>query len=150
MSFPSESVTPVAFILPPAIQPKLILAGTLSRRFETRLFPHGSPSSRSRASSLVSFRPSPGMWSCRARDQIQSHGCNLCHSCGNTGSLCRAQDQTCILALQRCHRSLCATVGTPSTVIKKGCSFLAALKPHCGCKSGDRIDGGRFLDSLFC
>ena len=35
-----------------------------------------------------------------------SYSCNLCHSCSNSGSfnlLCQAGDQTCVLALQRCH-----------------------------------------------
>lgn len=38
-------------------------------------------------------------------------------SCSNTGSfnsLCRARDQTCVLALQRCCTSHCTTVGTPN------------------------------------
>ena len=45
-----------------------------------------------------------------------SHCCNLCYSCSNARSfnpLCRAGDGTCIPVLQSCHRSHCATAGTP-------------------------------------
>ena len=44
------------------------------------------------------------------------HSCDLHCSCGHTGSfstLCQAKDQTCILVLQRCHRSGCTTAGIP-------------------------------------
>lgn len=43
-----------------------------------------------------------------------SHSCDLCHSCGNAESfnpLCWAGHWTCILAVQRYHRSCGTTVG---------------------------------------
>ena len=50
-----------------------------------------------------------------ARNLNPSHSCELHYSCGNTGSfnpLCQARDQTCFLALKRCHGAHRATEGT--------------------------------------
>ena len=55
-----------------------------------------------------------------SRGSSPSCGHNLQHRCGNTGSLntlCQAGDQTCMLALQRCHRYHCATAGTALPLI---------------------------------
>ena len=50
-----------------------------------------------------------------------SHSCNQYCSTGNAGALniVPSRDQTCMLALQRGHRSCCATAGTPTWVTAK-------------------------------
>ena len=46
-------------------------------------------------------------------------------SCSNTrfNPLCQAGDQTCVPALQRCHQSHCATMGTPHLMMFCVCCF---------------------------
>ena len=59
------------------------------------------------------FWPPLSIWSSLVRDPSQS--CDLHHSCVNARSfhpLRRAGDRTCVLVLQRRHRSHCATAGT--------------------------------------
>ena len=61
------------------------------------------------------FWPPPGIWRSLATHPLRS--CTLHTNCSKAGSfnpLCKARDQTCLLALQRRRRrSQCATAGTP-------------------------------------
>jgi len=50
--------------------------------------------------------------------------CDLHHNCGNARSfnpLCQAGDGTCVLKLQRCCWSCCATAGTPRHILLIAC-----------------------------
>ena len=70
--------------------------------------------------SFFSFLAAPEHMEFRGQrsDPICSY--ELCLSCGNTRSfnpLCWAGDQTCLLMLQRCYWSHCATMGTPLIIL---------------------------------
>ena len=59
-----------------------------------------------------------------------SHSCDPRPSCGNGSSFnspCQAGDWTCVLALQRCHWSLCTMVGT-----LKRATYWAKLRTNQG------------------
>ena len=59
-----------------------------------------------------------------------NHNCDLLCCCGNAGSfnlLCRVEDRTCILVLQRHYRSPCATAGTPSSISFWLLHFMPAI-----------------------
>ena len=71
-----------------------------------------------------------GTWSSQARGQGSdpSHSCDLCCSCSQRhrsfNPRCWAEDGSCILALQRCCQSHCATVGTPLLILQGNLSSL--------------------------
>ena len=66
----------------------------------------------------------PCIWSSWARDQIWVTAAPKLQlqQCWSLHPLCPAGDWTCIPALPRCHRSHCATKGTPDTL------FSSSLK----------------------
>lgn len=69
-----------------------------------------------------------------------SPSCDLCHWCSNVGSfnpLRWAGVRTCILVLQRCCQSLCATAGTPTScyLLINRWDCLQGLRPQHGRRS---------------
>ena len=81
------------------------------------------------------FGPLHGLGVSRGQGSDLSHSCNLCYSSRLTSSfnpLCPAQNQTCVLVLQRCHQPHCAVVGTLDivdfSVLHK--TFLASCDCH--------------------
>ena len=93
---------------------------------------------------------------------------DLCHYCDNTGSfnpLCLAGDQTCILALQRCHQSRCATVETPdlsffieknefshgkSYTFRKPCCYMSKKQLKGEACFGDGRTEGNQMREVYC
>lgn len=64
------------------------------------------------------------------RSKPQLHPTLQLWHCGNAGSfnlLCGAENQTCVLALQRCRQSCCATAGTPLLLTRNDLGWVVLL-----------------------